>query len=65
MSDKIERKEPSLRSVLACLGMILLVLVPAVPAFADDEELLELIPGTWTATDEVMAEGEEPQEVTG
>ena len=66
MSEKIERKEPSLRSVLACLGMILLVLalVLAVPAFADDEELLELIPGTWTATDEVMAEGEEPREVT-
>ena len=47
-----------------CLGMMLLMLVLAVPAFADDEELLELIPGTWTATDEVQGEGEEPREVT-
>ena len=64
MSDKIERKEPSLRSVLACLGMILLILVLAVPAFADDEELAELIPGIWTATDEVQDEGGELREVT-
>ena len=48
----------------ACLGMILLILVLAVPAFADDEELEELIPGIWTATDEVQDEGGEPREVT-
>ena len=48
----------------ACFVMILLALVMTVPAFADDEELAELIPGTWTAADEVPAEGGEPVEVT-
>ena len=49
--------------IFACIVLFaMLVLTGA--AFADDEELAELIPGIWTATDEVQDEGGEPREVT-